>query len=254
MTNIGGPQNEQERMWNGANVGNLVHSAISPGGEGGLNHPGETPGWEMPLVPAFPMKRHIALITPRGAATVVRLAEKICVLGDSGVGKTSIVRRYAQDMFDDGYLTTCGANVSMSKICMDYPELNLRARLSVQIWDVTGERRGSLNPTFFRGASGALVVGDAVRLETQLHLWKWIEAFRSVAGDVPVVIVVNKTDIMDLQEFDFLLMDDISREYGCAYIMTSARKNDNIDGAFRKLCDFLVRMRLPRDREAAGAC
>jgi small GTP-binding protein len=254
MRSSSGNGNEQEAGLNGARFGGLCPSSAFTDGHIDVHRPERNHSWEVPHVPGFPDRRNIALTGHSGTRNVERLAEKICVLGNSGVGKTSLVRRYAQDRFDDDYITTCGARVTVKKIRLDYPERNLQSRLSVQIWDVSGEHGRSLNPAFFRGASGALVVGDAVRLETQLDLWKWIEDFRAVAGNVPVMIVVNKSDIMDRQEFDYLLMDDLSKEYGCIYTMTSARHNDRVDEAFRTLCQSMVRRRLEGSREGAGAC
>ena len=254
MRSGSGNGNEHEAALKGASSGGLGPSSAFSDGHVDVHRPERAHSWGVPPVPGFPDRRNIGLTDPSGTGNVERLAEKICVLGDSGVGKTSLVRRYAQDRFDDDYITTCGAKVTVKKIRLDYPERNLQPRLSVQIWDVTGEHGGSLNPAFYRGASGALVVGDAVRLETQLDLWRWIEAFRAEAGDVPVIIVVNKSDIMDRQEFDFLLMDDLASEYGCSYTMTSARRNDRVDEAFRTLCQSMVRRRLEGSREGAGAC
>jgi len=210
--------------------------------------------WQPAIAPQHPARRGLPIVRSPQAGRQTCLVEKICVLGDSGVGKTSIVRRYAQERFDSEYLTTCGATVTLKKMKLYYPERDLQARLTVQIWDVTGEKGGNLKAAFFRGASGALVVGDAVRLETQLDLWKWIEDFRRVAGNAPVLIVINKTDIMDRQEFDYLLMEDISREYGCHYCMTSARNDEGIGGAFRRLCDTLVKGRLVGSWEGSKAC
>jgi small GTP-binding protein len=210
--------------------------------------------WPPAMAPQHPARRGLPIVRSPQAGHQARLAEKICVLGDSGVGKTSIIRRYAQDRFEDEYLTTSGARVTLKKIKLHYPERDLHARLTVQIWDVTGEHGGGLNPAFFRGASGALVVGDAVSLETQLDLWKWIEDFRRVAGNVPVLIVINKTDIMDRKEFDQRLVEDISREYDCIYTMTSARNNDRVNEAFGRLTDFMVRRRLIDGPEGAKAC
>jgi small GTP-binding protein len=247
-------ENEEETGWRMGNRVSIGPGSFLAGGHLDAFRPERCPSWEMPLVPVFPMHMGITTIKPPITRRVERMAEKICVLGDCGVGKTSIVKRYVQNRFDDEYLTTCGAKVTLKKMNLRYPDGNLQARLSIQIWDVTGGSQSGLKSAFFRGASGALVVGDAVRLQTQLDLWRWIEAFRAVAGSAPVLIVINKTDIMDRQEFDYLLMDDLSKEFGCLYTMTSARKNDNVDGAFRMLCDILVRRRLIGSWEGAEAC
>jgi len=182
------------------------------------------------------------------------MIEKICLLGDSGVGKTSLVRRYTQDRFDFEYRTTSGAYVTPKKTKLNYREHGLLARWNLRIWDIPGKIRGETGAALFRGASGALVVGDAARLESQLDIWKWIEAFRAAAGNAPVIVVINKSDIIDRQEFDQRLVEDIAREYGCIYTMTSARNNDKVQEAFGRLLDFMARRRLIDGPEGAKAC
>ena len=211
-------------------------------------------GWTPPRVQHFPYGTgpRTAMLAP--PARVVRAVEKICVLGDSAVGKTSLVRRLAMDRFEEEYVTTVGANVLQKRIRLQYPEYGLQFRLLLQLWDVTGQKGADLNPAFFRGASGALVVGDAQRIETQIELWKWIERFRKVAGPVPVVLAVNKTDVMDLGAFDFLLMDDISAEYDCFYLLTSARTGERVESAFHMLCEHLVRTKYLNTFRGGRAC
>lgn len=188
------------------------------------------------------------------AAPQNSLIGKICVLGDPGVGKTSLVRRFTQDRFDFEYRATSGADVTPKKVTLDYKEHCLLVHLAVRIWDITGEMRGGPSTAFFRGASGAIVVGDAARPESQLDIRKWIGAFRAVAGNVPVLIAINKTDIVDRQDLDRRLVDDISREFGCIYTMTSARTNDKVHKAFGLLFDIMARRRLIEGPAGAKAC
>ena len=216
--------------------------------------PREHGAWQTAMALRLPTRRILPVVKSPDAARRACLVEKICVLGDPGVGKTSLVRRYTQDSFDFGYHTTSGANATSKKIKLNYREHGLLARLNLQIWDVSGEIKGEPGAALFRGASGALVVGDAARLESQLDIWKWIEAFRTASGNAPVLIVINKTDIMDRKEFDQRLVEDISREYDCIYTMASARNNDRVHEAFGRLLDFMVRRRLIDGPEVAKAC
>jgi small GTP-binding protein len=246
--------NEHERRWkhdsipgDGTEGNNIrIHPEISP--------PQQFGAWRAAMALRLPARSVLPADKPPRAARQACLFEKICVLGDSGVGKTSLIQRYTRDHFDFEYLATSGANVTPKKVKVDYREHGLKARLTLQIWDITGDIGREPGTALFRGASGALVVGDAARLETQLDIWKWIEDFRQVAGNVPVLIVINKTDIMDRKEFDQRLVEDISREYDCIYTMTSARNNDRVNEAFGRLTDFMVRRRLIDGPEGAKAC
>ena len=172
---------------------------------------------------------------------ILEATKKICVLGDPAVGKTSIIRRYALDYFDDAYTTTVGARILTRTQVLQYPERAVELRLNLRIWEISGQNQHlELYPAYYRGAEGAIVVGDAARLDTQVNLWKWIQGFRSAAGRVPMILLVNKTDITESDEIDHRLLDDISREFGCPYRMTSARDGTNIASVFRELAYRLV--------------
>ena len=176
-----------------------------------------------------------------GLRALQRTTKKICVLGDHAVGKTSLIRRFALDCFDDVYTTTVGARILQKPLVLEYPERSLEVWLNLRIWEISGQSQHlELYPAYYRGAEGAIIVGDIARTETQLNLWRWIASFRAVAGRVPVILLVNKTDIMDLDTFDHKLLDEISGEFGCPYRMGSAKTGANVDNAFRELGERLV--------------
>jgi small GTP-binding protein len=176
-----------------------------------------------------------------GLRTVMRATKKICVLGDPAVGKTSIIRRFALDCFDDVYTTTVGARILQKPIVLEYPEPSSQVWLNLRIWEISGQNRHlELYPAYYRGAEGALVVGDVARKDTQVNIWKWIEGFRAVAGRVPIFLLVNKTDIMEMETYDQDLVVKLSSEFGCPYRMVSAKTGANVESAFRELGDRLV--------------
>jgi len=199
---------------------------LKDGGDGaGLGRPFEGKGAPRTL------DRHST-----GWYRVLEATKKICVLGDPAVGKTSVIRRYALDCFDEGYLTTIGARVLNRTQVLRFPGQSAELRLHLKIWEISGQNRHlELYPSYYLGAEGAIIVGDATRVETQVNLWKWIEGFRAAAGRVPIILVVNKTDLMDETEFDLELMDEISHEFRCPFRMSSARNGANVDNVFREL-------------------
>lgn len=176
-----------------------------------------------------------------GWHAVLEASKKICVLGDPAVGKTSLIRRYALDCFDDTYVTTVGARVLNRTQVLQYPERGVELRLRFRIWEVSGDNRHlELYRAYYRGADGAIVMGDATRLESQINMWKWIEGFRAAAGRVPIILLLNKTDIAQSTDVDEGLMDEISREFGCPCRFTSAREGSNVDRVFRELAHRLA--------------
>jgi len=189
-----------------------------------------------------------------GWHSVLEATRKICVLGDPAVGKTSLIRRYALDSFDESYTTTVGARILNRTQVLQYPERAVELRLRFRIWEISGQNRHlELYPAYYRGADGAIIVGDAARLDTQVNLWKWVEGFRAAAGRVPIILLLNKTDITQPDDIDHRLLDEISREFGCPLRLTSARDGTNVDRVFRELAYRLVGRKFFQSRKKRNA-
>ena len=121
---------------------------------------------------------------------MVKRRAKIVLLGDGAVGKTSLVRRYVEQRFDDSYITTIGTNVKKKRI-EEYD-------LDLIIWDLHGQRRETeLQSKNYSGADGALVVFDLTRKETFEHLDSWLDDLHSVVEGIPLVFAGNKKDLIE---------------------------------------------------------
>lgn len=115
---------------------------------------------------------------------------KVVLLGDGAVGKTSLVRRYIEQRFDDSYITTIGANVKKKEL--------ERYGIRLIIWDLYGQKLGTnLQDSNYYGADGAIVVFDLTRRKTLEHVKGWLKDLYRVVGKVPVVFTGNKRDIID---------------------------------------------------------
>lgn len=156
---------------------------------------------------------------------------KVVLLGDEAVGKTSLVRRFVYEDFDDKYIATIGTKVSKQKLYLGGDELVL------QIWDVLGQHGFSrVQSACFYGATGAMMVIDLTRPET---LWNivnyWLPLLRKTAGDVPVVFMANKSDLNAAPMLRVLGMDRLARDHGEKTFITSAKTGQNVDTAFTTL-------------------
>src|SRR5207253_4979715 len=89
---------------------------------------------------------------------------KVCLVGDVAVGKTSLIRRFVQDEFDDRYITTLGAKVSKREMQFGTPD-RTQIHMDMTVWDIMGEKgfRDLLKEAFFHGAKGVVAVCDLTR-------------------------------------------------------------------------------------------
>src|SRR5512136_2366545 len=103
---------------------------------------------------------------------VQRIKTKVCLVGEAAVGKTSLIRRYVLDEFEDRYITTLGAKVSKKELLLDSKEKDLKIAMDMTIWDIMGEKgfRDLLKEAFFHGARGILAVCDLTRYSTLKEL------------------------------------------------------------------------------------
>jgi small GTP-binding protein len=150
---------------------------------------------------------------------------KLCLLGDGAVGKTSLVRRYVYDAFDDKYLMSFGTKVSKKTVMVD------DAQVDLMIWDILGQKtHESLHGAYYRGAAGALAVCDFTRPETKESLRSWIGNFRCIVGEMPVVILANKNDLQ--KAFGNAELATLASEMKCETLETSAKTGENVEKAF----------------------
>lgn len=153
---------------------------------------------------------------------------KLCLLGDGAVGKTSLVRRFVFDVFDDKYIMSFGTKVSKKVLTIGDNEVDLL------IWDILGQKTlESLHAAYYRGAVGAFAVCDFTRAETMGSLKNWIGNFRSVVGNQPVIILGNKMDLE--HKFSFQELEGFGRSIGCDVLETSAKTGTNVERAFYEM-------------------
>lgn len=172
--------------------------------------------------------------------------KKIVLLGDSAVGKTSLIRRYVFDQFQDSYIITIGSKVTMKELVVKRPDRNVN--LTFMIWDLIGrEGYHALHARTFVGVHGALLVADLTRKETLENLEKyWIPFLYKVVDEVPLVFVCNKSDLKSEYEFEPDELVDIAKRYNghlervlpsgikLSY-STSAKNGYNVEKSFESL-------------------
>ncbi len=172
-----------------------------------------------------------------------RMMAKAVLVGDKAVGKTSLIRRYVLDQFDDRYLLTLGAKVTKKVEEVAVPERSQQASLELNIWDIMGQAgfRELAKEAYFHGARGILAVMDLTRKSSLDGIGAWIDAVQDVTGPIPLVLLANKHDLAEQAPITPTQVADAGRQLHCASFLTSAKTGENVEAAFRRLADLIVR-------------
>ena len=170
---------------------------------------------------------------------------KILLLGDGGVGKTSLIRRFVVDQFSDDYITTIGTKVTKKDVVVGRPPNEVE--VIMQIWDVLGQKGyGGVQETAVKGAQGVLFVHDLTREDSRRSMEEyWMPMVWRLVGKVPMVIVGNKVDLLEdervaAHEYTYYLHE----KYDSPAVMTSAKTGEAVETSFATLGESIV--------EAAG--
>lgn len=162
-----------------------------------------------------------------------KLLLKVVILGDSGVGKTSLMSSYVNKKFTTHYKATIGADF-LTKELMVSDQL-----VTMQIWDTAGQERfKSLGVTFYRGSDCCLLIYDVTVPMSFSHLDRWREDFLDQAGPpnpdtFPFVVIGNKVDLDGRQVTSRQAKEFCDRHGRLPYYETSAKESTEVDAAFQ---------------------
>lgn len=179
---------------------------------------------------------------------VEQIKKNIILLGDGAVGKTSLIRRYVLDQFDERYVTTIGSKVTKKEV--EITDGSNRIRMIMMIWDIIGQKEYELTQTLsMRSIDGALLVSDLTRVETLESLQTyWVPKIKEVRGQIPLIFLANKCDTVDEKQFGIGDLEDIAIKSGAIdkdivsshCFSTSAKSGENIETAFHMLAGALL--------------
>ncbi|XP_076957319.1 ras-related protein RABA6a-like [Bidens hawaiensis] len=156
---------------------------------------------------------------------------KTVLIGDSAVGKSNLLSRFAKDEF---YLD------SKPTIGVEFAYRNTKVgdkTVKAQIWDTAGQERfRAITSSYYRGALGAMLVYDITRRGTFENLRKWLHELREFGNrDMVIVLVGNKSDLLDLREVDVEDAQKLAQLENLCFMETSAKDNLNVEDAFLQM-------------------
>jgi len=153
------------------------------------------------------------------------------MVGQYGVGKTSLVRRFVESVFDERYHSTIGVKIDSKEVIVDSKPVTL------MLWDLAGEDDlAQLNVSHLRGASGYILVVDGCRAATLEKAAELQRRITSMLGRLPFVLVMNKADLRDQWE----VKDADVEQYGWPTFETSAKAGSGVEEMFLSLAARLL--------------
>ena len=162
---------------------------------------------------------------------------KVCMAGEAMVGKTSLIRRFVLQSYDDRYTATLGTKITKKVLPAKDPKTGVDLEVNLILWDIMGTPtlRDLLKEAYYHGAQGVLGVADVTRPETLRELDAWAQSIQAVAGAVPTYVVVNKADLTDQAALKQTEIDRFCRDRDWPWSYTSAKTGEGVEGAFKGL-------------------
>ena len=162
---------------------------------------------------------------------------KLVVIGDFGVGKSSLITRYVKDKFDSDYISTIGVDFLVKEVSLKDQE---NAMAKIVIWDIGGQEawRKKLR-MYLKGADGAIVVCDLTRPKTANNVPMWIDYLKEYTGNnIPFILVGNKIDLKEKS----VSKDYIAKLAGKEneYFLASAKTGEVVEQFFSCITELMI--------------
>jgi len=178
---------------------------------------------------------------------------KVTIIGDGGVGKTSLIKKFTEGTFKTDYVKTIGAQF------FKYSKKYKGAKIRLLFWDIAGQDDFVfLRPSFYKESSAGILVYSLE--ETNLgersfeNIQKWYDDIKKFCGDIPIMLFANKVDLIDDHNLNLSEIEAIVKEYNfLGYYITSAKTGKGVVKAFNAIIEHLYEkhkdLNVPRPTE-----
>nr|CAB3265370.1 ras-related protein Rab-35 [Phallusia mammillata] len=155
---------------------------------------------------------------------------KLLIIGDSGVGKSSLLLRFADNTFSGSYITTIGVDFKIRTV-----EIN-GEKVKLQIWDTAGQERfRTITSTYYRGTHGVIVVYDVQSAESFVNVKRWLHEIEQNCDTVNRILVGNKDDSPENKVVETADARKFADQLNITLFETSAKENKNVEEMFTEI-------------------
>ncbi|NVM55193.1 MAG: GTP-binding protein [Candidatus Helarchaeota archaeon] len=167
---------------------------------------------------------------------------KIVVIGDKGVGKTSLINKYILNKFERDYISTIGVNILLKDMQLEKDQITYICQL--MFWDVGGQEKfGNVRHMFYRGANAALLVYDLTRPASFLMMPDFLQDLEdTLQKKIPFVILGNKVDLGEMRHVERENAEKLMEtSQALAFFETSAKTGANVEESFKRIAEVCLR-------------
>jgi len=169
---------------------------------------------------------------------------KLLLIGNSSVGKSSLLFRFVENVWDDSFVPTIGVDFKLKTL-----EVNGK-KVKLQIWDTAGQERfKNITASYYRGGNGVLVVYDITDRESFDNLNSWlIEIEKNANKNVYKLLIGNKCDLEDKRKVTFQEGKDFAESNGMKFMETSAKTASKVQEAFELLTNEIIKASINKEK------
>ncbi|KAL7713946.1 Sphingomyelin phosphodiesterase [Entamoeba marina] len=166
---------------------------------------------------------------------------KLLLIGDSGVGKSCLLLRFADDTYTDTHIATIGVDFKIKTVQIDGKNVKL------QIWDTAGQERfRTITSSYYRGAQGIIVVYSVIDLQTFQNVRQWLQEIERYASETVIKLLIgNKCDMEDDRAVTVEQGQELANSLNVSFMEASAKKSLNVDELFNKIATDIMKNLTP---------
>ncbi len=163
---------------------------------------------------------------------------KLCLIGEGSVGKTSLIKRFVYETFDNAYISTIGTKITKKDMVLKDPASDADVSVTILVWDIMGQKgfRELLQEAYFYGAQGLIAVCDISNKFSFDEVGDWVSSAFEVTGEIPIAFIANKFDLKDSSEFSIQDLEEYAKKFKDSFALPSSAKTGmNVEETFQKL-------------------